>query len=83
MADDLSKIRGPFRVYKKPKKKEPISTVDEYQKEFIKSLEVYDVRQKKPVRWNFLKDNEGMMTLALTLSPSLRTSLAIANKKEA
>ncbi len=82
MADDLSKIRGPFRVYEKPKKKEPISTVDEYQKEFIKSLEVYDVRQKKPVRWNFLKDNEGMMTLALTLSPSLRTSLAIANKKD-
>ena len=39
MADynkELSKVRGPFRVYPKKKKEEPISTVDDYQKAFIK-----------------------------------------------
>ena len=38
MANDteLSKIRGPFRVYPKREEKEPISTMDEYHKEFIK-----------------------------------------------
>ena len=65
-------IRGPFRVYPKKKKKEPISTVDEYQKAFIRALEGYDVRQKKPVRWNFLKDNEGLFNLYLTLDPVQR-----------
>ena len=79
---ELSNIRGPFRVYPKKKKEEPISTMDEYQKEFIKALEGYDVRQKKPVRWNFLKDNEGMLTLALTLNPALRSSIALASKKD-
>jgi len=79
---ELADIRGPFRVYPKKKKEEPISTMNEYQKEFIKALEGYDVRQKKPVRWNFLKDNEGMMTLALTLNPALRSSIALASKKE-
>ena len=49
MAQDkeLSQIRGPFRVYPKKKKEEPISTMDEYKQEFIRSLEAYDVRQKK------------------------------------
>ena len=39
MANDteLSKIRGPFRVYPKRETKEPISTMDEYHKEFIKA----------------------------------------------
>ena len=49
MADynkELSKVRGPFRVYPKKKKEEPISTLDDYQKAFIKGLETYDVRQK-------------------------------------
>jgi len=69
---ELSNIRGPFRVYPKKKKEEPISTMDEYQKEFIKALEGYDVRQKKPVRWNFLKDNEGMFELARSISPMMR-----------
>ena len=50
---ELSQVRGPFRVYPKKKKEEPISTLDDYQKAFIKGLETYDVRQKKPVRWNF------------------------------
>ena len=84
MANDteLSKIRGPFRVYPKREEKEPISTMDEYHKEFIKALEGYDVRQKKPVRWNFLKDNEGMLNLSLVLNPALRSSIALASKKD-
>ena len=71
MANDteLSKIRGPFRVYPKREEKEPISTMDEYHKEFLKALEGYDVRQKKPVRWNFIKDNEGLFQLSQTLDP--------------
>ena len=71
MANDteLSKIRGPFRVYPKREEKEPISTMDKYQKEFLKALEGYDVRQKKPVRWNFIKDNEGLFQLSQTLDP--------------
>ncbi len=65
---ELSKVRGPFRVHPKKKKEEPISTVDAYQKAFIKGLEGYDIKQKKPVRWNFLKDNEGMFNLSLVFN---------------
>ena len=75
MADynkELSKVRGPFRVYPKKKKEEPISTLDDYQKAFIKGLETYDVRQKKPVRWNFLKDNEGMFQVSRAISPMMK-----------
>ena len=79
---ELSKVRGPFRVRPKKKKEEPISTVDAYQKAFIKGLEGYDVKQKKPVRWNFLKDNEGMFNLSLVFNPSLRTAIAATNKKD-
>ena len=85
MADynkELSKVRGPFRVRPKKKKEEPISTVDAYQKAFIKGLEGYNVKQKKPVRWNFLKDNEGMFNLSLVFNPSLRTAIAATNKKD-
>ena len=85
MADynkELSKVRGPFRVYPKKKKEEPISTLDDYQKAFIKGLEVYDVRQKKPVRWNFLKDSEGLLNLGLTLSPDLRMAMAASLAKK-
>ena len=85
MADynkELSKVRGPFRVIPKKKKKEPISTVDDYKKAFIGALEEYDVKQKKPVRWNFFKDNEGLFNLSLVLNPSLRTAIALKNKKD-
>ena len=84
MADynkELSKVRGPFRVYPKKKKEEPISTLDDYQKAFIQGLETYDVKQKKPVRWNFFKDNEGLLNLSLLLNPKLRMTLAHALKK--
>ena len=69
---ELSNIRGPFRVYPKKKKEEPISTYDDYQKAFIKGLESYDIRQKKPVRWIFLKDNEGMFQVSRAISPMMR-----------
>ena len=85
MADynkELSKVRGPFRVYPKKKKEEPISTVDDYQKAFIKGLESYDVRQKKPVRWNFLKDSEGLLNLGLTLAPDIRMMMAASLAKK-
>ena len=71
---DLSTIRGPFRVYEKPKKKEPISTVDEYQKAFVKSLEAYELSQRKPVRWNFLTDNEGLFQIGRALDPMMKTN---------
>ena len=60
---------GAYRIYPKEKKEEPISTIDDYQKEFLKSLEAYDTRQKKPVRWNFYTDNEGMFQLSQALDP--------------
>jgi len=84
MADynkELSKVRGPFRVYPKKKKEEPISTLDDYQKAFIKGLETYDVKQKKPVRWNFFKDNEGLLNLSLLLNPTQRMKIAYSLKK--
>ena len=71
---DLSTIRGPFRVYEKPKKKEPISTVDEYQESFLKSLEAYELKQRKPVRWNFYTDNEGMFQIGRALDPMMKTN---------
>ena len=71
---DLSNIRGPFRISPK-EKEEPISTVDEYQDAFITALEGYDVRQKKPVRWNWIKDNEGMFQVARAISPMMKTNI--------
>ena len=72
MAEDLSKIRGPFRIFPKEKKEEPLSTYEEYQEAFIKGLEAYDVRQKKPVRWNFLTDNEGLFQITRAISPQMK-----------
>ena len=62
---------GPFKVYdkRKPELKEPINTVEEFKKSILKAIEGYDKKQKKPVRWNFLKDNEGLFRLSLTLDP--------------
>ena len=64
--------QGAFNVYEKPKKKEPISTVDEYQQAFLKSLEAYELRQRKPVRWNFYTDNEGMFQVSRAISPMMK-----------
>jgi len=62
-------VEGPFKVYDKRKLKEPINTVEEFKKSVLKAIEGYDKKQKKPVRWNFLKDNEGLFRLSLTLDP--------------
>ena len=63
---------GAYRIYPKKKKEEPISTIDEYQKAFLEGLEAYETKQKKPVRWNFLTDNEGMFQLTRAISPQMR-----------
>jgi hypothetical protein len=60
---------GPFNVYERRKQKEPIDDLKEFKKSMIKALEGYDTRQKKPVRWNFLKDNEGLFMLSQSLDP--------------
>ena len=69
MIQSYQKLEVPLEYIPKREEKEPISTMDEYQKEFLKALEGYDVRQKKPVRWNFIKDNEGLFQLSQTLDP--------------
>ena len=66
--------QGAFNVYEKPKKKEPISTVDEFQEAFIRGLEAYKLKQKIPVRWNFLTDNEGMFQIGRELDPFAKTN---------
>ena len=60
---------GPFDIYDKGKLKEPIDSLEEYKKSILKAIEGYDKKQKKPVRWNFFKDNEGLFRLSLTLDP--------------
>ena len=60
---------GPFDIYDKGKLKEPVDTVDEFKKSILKAIEGYDKKQKKPVRFNFLKDNEGLFRLSQTLDP--------------
>ena len=62
---------GAYRITPK-KKEEEGSPIDQYKKAFIKSLEAYDVRQKKPVRWNFFSDNEGMFELSRSIDPMVK-----------
>ena len=64
---------GAYRISPKRKEEEG-SPIEQYQKAFIKSLEAYDVRQKKPVRWNFYKDNEGMFQISRAISPMMKTN---------
>ena len=61
---------GPFDVYEKGKLKKPIDDVKEFKKSMIKALESYDVRQKKPVQWNWFSDGEGAFKLSTILSPT-------------
>ena len=65
---------GAYRITQKRKTEEESSPIDQYKKAFIKSLEAYDVRQKKPVRWNFLTDNEGMFQIGRALDPIMKTN---------
>ncbi len=70
-----------FGRYDKKRKTE-ITDIPEWKKVMTEVLEADIAAAKKPVRWNFLKDNEGMLNLSLVLSPALRTSLALTNKKD-
>ena len=63
---------GAYRITQKRKTEEESSPIDQYKKAFIKSLEAYDVRQKKPVRWNFFSDNEGMFELSRSIDPMVK-----------
>ena len=63
---------GAYRITQKRKKEEEGSPIDQYKKAFIKSLEAYDVRQKKPVRWNFFSDNEGMFQVSRAIDPIMK-----------
>ena len=65
---------GAYRITQKRKKEEEGSPIEQYQKALIQSLEAYDVRQKKPVRWNFYKDNEGMFQISRAISPMMKTN---------
>ena len=77
---------GPFKVYdkRKPELKEPINTVEEFKKSVLKAIEGYDKKQKKPVRFNFFKDNEGLFRLSQTLDPFFKardTARQLAGKE--
>ena len=63
---------GAYRITQKRKTEEESSPIDQYKKAFIKSLEAYNVKQKKPVRWNFYKDTEGMFELSRSLDPMVK-----------
>ena len=60
---------GPFEVYDKRKPKEPISSIEKYKQGILKAIEGYDKKQKKPVRWNFLKNNQGLFKLSQSIDP--------------
>ena len=62
---------GPFDIYDKRKLKEPVDSLEEYKKSVLKAIEGYDKKQKKPVRFNFFKDNEGLFRLSQTIDPFL------------
>ena len=68
---------GPFNVYEKSKQKEPIDSLKEFKKSMIKALEGYDTRQKKPVQWNFLTDNEGLFLLSRAIDPRVQVEKGV------
>ena len=75
---------GPFDIYDKRKPKEPVDTVEEFKKSVLKAIEGYDKKQKKPVRFNFFKDNEGLFRLSQTLDPFFKardTARQLAGKE--
>ena len=58
------------------KKRKKINNIPEWQKVFQQVIAEDIAATKKPVRWNFLKDSEGLLTLGLTLAPDLRIAMA-------
>ena len=71
---------GAYRITQIKKKEEEGSPLEQYQKAFIKSLEAYDVKQKKPVRWNFFSDNEGMFQVTRALDPMMKLNEGLYRK---
>ena len=61
-------------TYKKYQKKKEIVDIPQWQKVFEQVMAEDIAATKKPVRWNFIKDNEGLMNLSLTLMPIFRKS---------
>ena len=66
--------------YKKYQKKKEIVDIPQWQKVFEQVMAEDVAATKKPVRWNFIKDNEGLMNLSLTLMPIFRKSMALQGK---
>ena len=61
--------QGPFDVYDKGQLKKPIDSLEEYKKSVLRAIEGYDKKQKKPVRFNFFKNNQGLFKLSQSLDP--------------
>ena len=60
-----------FGRYDKKRKTE-ITELPEWQKVMVKVLDADIAAAKKPVRWNFLSDNEGMFQLSRALDPMMK-----------
>jgi len=67
-------------TYKKYQKKKEIVDIPQWQKVFEQVMAEDVAATKKPVRWNFIKDNEGLMNLSLTLMPIFRKAMALQGK---
>jgi len=57
------------------KKRKKIDDIPQWQKVFQEVIAEDIAGTKKPVRWNFLKDNEGLLNLGLLLAPEMRAQL--------
>ena len=60
-----------FGRYDKKRKTE-ITEIPEWQKVMTKVLDADIAAAKKPVRWNFITDNEGMFQLGRALDPMMQ-----------
>ena len=66
---------------RRPEVKKKIDDIPQWQKVFQEVMAEDIAATKKPVRWNFLKDNEGLLNLGLLLAPEIRLNLAYSLKK--
>ena len=66
---------------RRPEVKKKIDDIPQWQKVFQEVITEDIAGTKKPVRWNFLKDNEGLLNLGLLLAPEIRLNLAYSLKK--
>ncbi len=61
---------------KRPGVKKKIDDIPQWQKVFEEVMAEDIAADKKPVRWNFLKDSEGLLNLGLTLAPDIKLMIA-------